>query len=499
MINLRLIKTLMVSSSLSNFLESFGNPSPYNPVEIFKSTLLHYCEARLRILPSLKILWLIATNGISNLLNFNIAYVFPRFMYFVMALTLSEDETLSIGFSKTMQNLLCDQILWAVIVIVNTEVGKILGSGERLDLAPKILYYSIIICLAYNFFIFLPLVLYTQNILRVTTKLEPSVVEMIYNMNLATYVPALICNTNLGAASYFQSLGYGKEIFRWNSISMIFTAAFFLATYYLGWGIASYISTCWVIAISQIIVSFGFYFFKIEPEFRITDFSICFKHLGYLIIETFKNGFIEYLDYFDTQVLIVLSSILLGPEENAAITFGLTLLSTITMGCYPAIRLPYVSLTEIITEKHHQNFRSMFWNCNIAVLIYTSMCGLPYIIFKDGMAENSFNGDAIATQYLKDEMFLTVSAGVLKNSIFFYLDIMKGIKHRGFAILSSAVKTAAFFGLSYLLIELKIVEEGGIGLLLSLNLSMIAQFIVYQIYFTFLDWKKISESVEILH
>ena len=421
-------------------------------------------------------------------------------MFFLMAVSVREEVTVSVAFSKTMQNLLCDMVLWAIIVIVNTEVGKILGSGLKLELAPKILYYCMLICLCYSLFFYLPLCLYTKNILRATTNLDPEVINLVQDINVQTYIPSLISNVNLAVASYFQSLGYGKEVARWNVISAICCVGFFITTfYYFNWGLASYIWTISLIGFFQVVISVFFYFFQIESHFRIKDLTICVKHLFYVFMETVKNGTLEYLDFFDTQALVMLSAMFLGDQENAAITFSLSILSTITMACYPGIRLPYVVLTELITERHTEWFKSIFWNCTLGVLLYTTICSLPFIIFKDFLAEKSFNGNLDATEFLKHQVFLTVIAGILKNSIFFYLDVLKGIKHRGFGISIIVIKTIAFFGLGYLFVYLKVVEEGGIALLLSLSLTIAVQFVVVQVYFMFMDWKHIAESVKILH
>lgn len=490
----------MVSFEFLTLSESFGNPSPTNPVEVFKSAILDYCEGRVRLVPSLRILWLIITNAFSNLLNFNIPYVLPRAMFFLMAVSLREVETVSVAFSKTMQNLLCDMVLWALIVIVNAEVGKILGSGTKLELAPKILYYCMLIALGYSLFVYLPLVLYTKNILRVSTNLDPEVINLVQDINMQTFIPTMISNVNLAVAAYFQSMGYGKDIARWNIITTLFNTGFFVWTFYfLNWGLSAYIWTSLLVGFFQVVVSLGFYFHKIEPEFKIKTLRICPKHIGYLFVETVKNGTLEYLDFVDTQGLVMLSAIYLGPEENASITFALSILSSITLSTYPAIRLPFVVLTELLSEKHVDCFKSILWNCIIGVLIYTSLMASPFVIFTNFLAEKSFGGDLKATEFLKHQVFLTVVAGVLKNCIFFYLDILKCIKHRVFAISITILKTIAFVILGYLFMDLGIVNEGGIALLLSLSLTIGAQFVIFQIYFMFLNWKRIAESVEILH
>ena len=420
-------------------------------------------------------------------------------MHFMMAIQISEDETVAIGFSKTMQNLLCDLVLWGIIVIVNTEVGKIFGQREQLELAPKILYYCIIICLIYNFFGYLPLILFTKSLLRATTNLNPNVVDLVETLNLQTFIPAAVCNTNLAFAAYFQSLGYANEISKWNAFTTIFSTAFFLSTfYYFNWGLYSYIWSTWLVGVFQIMVTLGFYFIKISKHLRIPNFKISLPHMKYLVTETIKNGFIEYLDYFDTQILMFLSADILGRAENAAITYGISLVSTITMTCYPGIRLPYVSLTEIMSKKQVEHFKSIFWNCIMAVFVYTSIFGIPFVIFREPISNKSFKSDPDASEYLKHQMVLTIIPAVFKICIFFLLDMLKGIKRRNFAILVIVIKTAAFFGLGYFFRYLNIFNEQGMDLLFSLTFCIFIQFVVFEIYFMHVDWKKISEAVEIL-
>lgn len=403
---------------------------------------------------------------------------------------------LGLIYSQTFQNLFCGFIMYGTVNVISTEVSKCIGSGSTTKV-PKILLYNFIFGIFYILLVFLPATLFCDQFLKLTTNLSPEVLEITRRTNFLTFFPMVLSCTYLGVSTYFQTLGLSSLLGKYNmffALSAIGAVLIYIritSNFYQG-----YLLITWLLPLLQIACSVFLYFVALLPSARISNLKIDLKDFGYVMSRILGNVLVEFIEGFDSELLVIMSSLWLSKAENKAFNFSFQIFFMAWMGAIPFLRLIYCAFSEFLGESRPRIAKIAYLLTSVIYLGTNLMICLPFLAGYPLACKYALQENEEARKLLPVLLLSCIFGQFARTHLSYTFEIMKGLDLRTTSLAVLMVKNVAFVGLCYLLTN--VVHWRGVGLYIGFFGSNFAMDLGYNIILVFINWKKRLDKLRML-
>ena len=403
-----------------------------------------------------------------------------------------EDENffLSVIYSRTLINIFFDFTVWSSIVAITSEVGKMIGN-KNYEKIPKILASALIFNIFYTLIVLLPICIWGGYILYYLTGISWELAIMINKVNLTSFVFCLMESINYTLIGYFQSLGLGFSLGRYNFFIVIFSFISSIIIYiFTQDGYWLYFSYYYILFFIQLGVLIYYYLDALMPISQIKSFLPELDILKIMAKKMMGNSIYEFLEFFPYEIIMIFSAKILSIKENVGFLFIYNLLFCYINITYSIKNLPYLILFIYIGAKNKLRARKWFSHANVLIWVISFIFWIFFYAFFY-ILKNSFENLKEISQCYHLFFILYI---ILANSQELYLsDVLKGIDKRIEGGSLSFLNIILCFVLCWSLESFK-----GIGLILACTLSKFTYIILATIYLEFIhDWNDTIENEDL--
>lgn len=375
----------------------------------------------------------IIRNGFFNFFNYSAPTFFQRFAIIFIGLVEPNHIILGVGYSKTIQNIFGDFVLFSAVLVVNTEVGKLLGSGNYSKLS-KVLYYSLFFTFFYSVLVSTPAMFTAGIFLPKITNLSKKVGRTTNRINIVCIIPILLQNLNYSLTAYLQSLGLGRNMGTINImvaiLGIVLSTACFLIT---NSGLKAYYLMIWCSGAGRFFVSLYFYINALTPITKINDFEIVWKDFRFVAKKMISNAIVDVFQFCNVEIVYICASIKLNVSENSAAVFVLSLYLMFNCLLVSIKRLPYMAFSEFLglSKPHLARFCYLFSFWTLVSINLIAM--IPFSLISYFVCMNSFTDDKDARKYALGTIFMTMPLSLSFCTNNYNMDMLCGLDMRVWA------------------------------------------------------------------
>lgn len=444
----------------------------------FKLTLLYFKE------------------GMLNIFNITLYPLFLRVLLLWIGFRGEEDLLLGLVYSQTFQNIFCTFIMFGTVNVISTEVSKCMSAGST-SKVPKVLQYSLMFGIVYILFVFLPVTLFCSDFLNLITKLPPHVLEITKKTNYLTFVPMVLSCTYLSISTYFQSLGLGAVLGKYNMIFGVVTLGFVVLYINLTDDIYNgYILFTWSVPVLQFFSSIFLYFKALMPDGRICSLGVEWKDLTYIISRILGNVAVEVIECFDTELVVILSSLWLSEAESKAFNFSFQIFFLSIFGVMPFLRLIYCAFSEFLGENRPKIAKKAYMLTSFIYLLTTLLFALPFLMGVPWASKFALKNNLEARKFLPVLLLCCVAGKFARTHLSYTFEVMKGLDLRATSIFILMLKNACFVGSCYYFV--KEMNLGSQGLYLGFFGCNFIMDLIYNLILICMNWKKKLAKLRLL-
>lgn len=408
------------------------------------------------------------------------------------------DEVLLVGlaYSLTFQNIFCAFVMFGTINVISTEVSKCVSAGS-VSSVPKVLQYALIFSLSYITLIFLPLTYFSEEVLQFLTDLPSEVLKITKQTNYLTFGPMMLSCTYFSISTYFQALGLGAKLGRYNMMFGI-AAVFVVVTYiiitddiYNG-----YVLFTWLVPALQFMSSIYLYFKILLPGGRISSLKIEFKDFFYIVSRIFGNVIVEVTESLDTELVVIFSSHWLSTPENRAFNFSFQIFFLSIFAAVPFVRLIYCAFSEFLGANQPKLARNAYMLTSFIYWITTVLLCFVFMALYPLATNFALKESIEARSYLPELLLCCLAGKFTRTHLTYTFEMMKGLDLRVTSIVMLLVKHATLAGTCWVLVEK--MDMGGRGLYLGFFGCNLATDIFGTGFLVFLNWEKKLNKLRLL-
>lgn len=475
------------------------------PTEDSKTTnhiqeYMQYLEIEKKQGPSwktfLKLLSITFKCGIYNIFNYAGAIITERVIILLFGAFINKEIFLAIAYTKTIQSIFGDFVPWSCIVVINTEVGKLIGSNN-IQKVSKVLLYGFIFSLFYSTFVFLPFYLASGYLLSIYTNLSSRVLSKINMLTLNLFCPLFLQIVNYCFTGYLQTVGLGLYIGKASVLLPVFMLAAAAASYFFsGDAMVSYVALVWTGMLYRLLVNIYYYNVALTEFAKPADLKIEKKKFWYFVKKLIGNSFLEILEFTNLEIVMLMSSVWLIRSEDAAQVLYLTFYSLYGSIVYAFKKMPFVAFSEFLGLKNSEMSWYTYYSFYKIMLVICVGFGIVYSAACRFFVENTFE-ENLGTKAAALKYFWLIYLFMGARPIYSYiLDIYKALDMRVsgscFAILTTLL-TLGFFALAS-----KNPGNDCFWVALSYPVPLVIIIGFSSLFLGMIDWEKKINKIEIV-
>lgn len=400
-----------------------------------------------------------------------------------------DSETiLGVGYSKSFQNIFSDFVLFSAVLVVNTEVGKLIGKDETQNIS-KILYYSLLFTTLYSVFFALPCLLLLGGIMPSISNLSPEIGQLIFKITLGFLFPIYLTNINYSFSAYLQSVGLGAKLGRINIISQTISLILSIVVLFLtGRVLYFYYAIMWLTTCMQFSVNFYFYSFALTSSAKISSLKINWKIFCFVSRKMLNNSLVEILEFANVEITYISAAMILDQSENSALVLTISMYLMINNFFIAFKKLPYSAICEFLGLKKANLARYTFFHSFFLIFLISVGFFIPIVGLCYWGAQNSFSDDERARNYTIDAIWKTAYLSYSRICLCYILDIFKGLDMRVMGCFWAALSCLLTF--IFNLLFMKFFESRTVSFLLGYYLPMVIISFLGILQLALMDWKK---------
>lgn len=445
----------------------------------------------------IKIILVYFKQGFFNTLNYSLNAFITRIATFFIAFVDSEENVIAVGYSKTIQNMIADFVLFSAAITISIEVGKCMGS-HQLKKANKILYYSLLFNFGYTMLVYLPSIWFSPLFFLKYTKLNSDVAYLIRTVNIVCFIPALMANLNLCVSAYLQTLGLGNILGRCNFVGAILSFLAGMITFKLTKsGLYLFYAISWVITLAQFLASLSLYLLALKPEGKIKDIKINLKDWIFVTKSFLKNSIIGMSNSVDCELIMLFASIFLSYEANSAFIFCLSVSFMHLNVVLNHYKSTYAIFSNYLGMADVKMARFIFF---LGSLLFLGSAVIYSLIFALGykfMINNALKDSPKSQELLPTMLIITLIGQIARVHVCYPVDYGNGLEKRKLTFGLGWLKNFFLAGLCYYFVEILGIK--GDGVTFAFYFPNFLMDLILHIIFYFTNWKRAIKRLKVLN
>lgn len=338
-------------------------------------------------------LLLTISTGFFNLFLCAVTVALQRLAILILSFLESGDTFLAVVYVRSIQNIFGEFMLFSSLIVINTEVGKLLGSHQKSKIN-KVLLYSLILSTGYIFVVFIPMSFCTTYYLPKITYLSDHVKKLLIEINYATFLPIAIQNLNFSLDGYLLSIGLSWAMSR---ISFLVPAASLLAPVlsYFYWrdGLLSYYIMIWTGSLTKLGLNIYFYRTGARRLGKLRDLKIEWSKFYFFLKKMISNMAVEFFEFVNLEFVLLMSSVVLQKNKNALIAFLQTILVLFADLTVSIRKLPFMIFSKFLGKNEPGLAKYCFFFSLLTEIVLIIPLSALYILICSLCAEMSFKKD----------------------------------------------------------------------------------------------------------